>query len=159
MAKAATKAQAQETAAPKKDKATIVDLEMNLEDYDDFEILPDGQYPATCTLAELRVSDKGNEYYYTTWKINANDYPPDYARENNPEGTNLNFSRLQKVSAGNRRSITAMKNFYRAIGLKLATSKINPGDWEGRRAKLNVGHGEFGGEMRNQVDSIEALDE
>lgn len=138
--------------------STIVELDMNLEDMEDFEILPDGNYPGTITLAEMRTSPKGNDYYYVTFKIDADDFPADYAVENAPEGINLTYARVQKPTPTNRRSVTAVKKFMAALGLSLKTSTINPGEWEGRKASLKVGHGDFNGEQVNQIVSVEQLD-
>lgn len=140
------------------DKNTILELDMNLEDYEDFEPLPKGEYPGTVTTAEARVSDKGNEYYYLVFQIHPDDYPVDYAVENAPEGLNLTFARVQKPTAANRRSITGVKNLLRALGESLKTNTINPGAWEGKKAKLVVGLQEWQGELRNQIDRVEALD-
>lgn len=136
----------------------ILELDMNLEAFEDFEPLPSGEYPAELRSAELRISDKGNEYYYLVFNIHPDDFPADYAVENAPEGMNLVYARIQKPDPKNRRSITAVKNLYRALGMDLKTSTINPGDWEGRRAKLVVDRSEYQGEIRNGIKSIEALD-
>lgn len=138
--------------------ASIVELDMNLEDYDDFEPLPAGEYPATVTLAEKRTSDKGNDYYYLTFQIHPDDYPADYSLDNAPEGTNLTWARTQVPSPNNRRSITNVKNLMRALGLKLNSSIINPGDWEGKRAKLVINKGNFNGMPNNSIVSVEAID-
>lgn len=137
---------------------SIIDLDMNLEDYDDFEPLPAGAYPATVTLSEMRTSDKGNDYYYLTFQIHPDDYPADYAMENAPEGTNLTFARVQKPDPRNRRSITNVKNLMRALGVNIKTSVINPGEWEGKRAKLVIKKDNFNGMPNNSIVSVEALD-
>ena len=139
-------------------KGSILELEQNLDDYDDFEVLPKGAYPATIILSEERISDKGNEYYYIQFQILRADYSADYAVENAPEGTNLTYARIQKPTPKNRRSITAFKNFMRAIGVSLNTSTFNPGDWEGKKAKLTISEGEWQGQPNNQIVSVEALD-
>lgn len=136
----------------------ILDLDMNLEEFEDFEPLPAGEYPAEVRSAEARISDKGNEYYYMVFNIHPDDFPADYAIENAPEGMNLVYARVQKPDPKNRRSITQVKNLYRALGLSLKTSTINPGDWEGKKAKLVLGKSEFNGEMRNEIKGLEALD-
>lgn len=136
----------------------ILELEMNLEDYEDFEVLPKGSYPATIILAEERISDKGNEFFYVQFQIHPDDYPADYAVENNPEGTTLTYARVQKPKASNRRSITGFKNFMRAIGINLKQSSFNIGEWEGKKAKLTLSVGEFNGQPSNQIASVEALD-
>lgn len=137
---------------------SIVDLDMNLDAIDDYEILPKSTYPAECVLAEIRTSDRGNEYYYTNWKIDVSDYPPDYDPENAPEGTTLNYSRVQVPNTGDRRSITNVKKLMRAMGLSLATKKIDCSEWVGQKANLVVGTQKFNGELRNTIVSIESLD-
>lgn len=140
------------------EKSGILELDMNLEDYEDFEPLPDSDYPGTITSAEMRVSDKGNEYYYVVFQVHPADYPADYAVENAPEGINLVYARVQKPTVTNRRSITGVKNFLRAIGMPLKSSVINPGDWEGKKAKLLLGHQNWNGIDINTINGIEALD-
>jgi hypothetical protein len=142
-----------------RDDDTIVSLDMNLDDYEDFEPLPNGGYPFTVLKAELRTSDKGNEYYYQTLQIHPDDFPPDYARENAPDGLNLNYSRLQKPTASNRRSITAVKNYMRAIGVPTNVSTIDPAVWEGKTGKVFIKKGTYNGEPTNEIKSIESLDD
>lgn len=137
---------------------SIIELDMNLEDYDDFEPLPNGEYPATVTLSEMRTSDKGNDYYYLTFQVHPDDYPADYPVENAPDGTNLTYARVQKPDPKNRRSITNVKNLMRALGMPLKVSVINPGEWEGRKAKLVLKKDNFNGMPVNQIVAVEALD-
>lgn len=163
MAKAATKKSTEVVEEPKETKtmsnnSNILELDMDLDSFEDFEALPNGEYPAEVRSAEQRMSDKGNEYYYIVFNIHPDDFPADYAVENAPEGMNLIYARLQKLDPKNRRSITAVKNFYRALGLDLKTSVINPGEWEGKRAKLVVTRDEYQGEIRNGIKSVEKLD-
>ncbi len=139
-------------------EGTIIELDMNLEDFEDFEPLSKGEYPGECTVAEVRTSDKGNQYFYTMWKIDASDYPADYDVANNPDGTILNYSRLAVPSAQNRRAVTALKKFYAALGLKLKTSTIDPSEWVGQKAKLVVGMEAYNGENRNSISAVENLE-
>lgn len=141
-----------------KNDSTILELEFNLEDMDDFEPLPDGEYPATVTLAEMRTSDKGNDYYYMSFQIHPDNFPADYSRENAPDGLSLVYARVQKPDPKNRRSITGVKNLYRALGIPLKTSTINPGEWEGKQAKLRLKKQDWNGETINSIVAVEALD-
>lgn len=137
---------------------TIIDLDMNLADFEDFEPLPKGEYPAECTVAEVRTSDKGNQYFYTMWKIDPSDYPADYDVANNAEGTVLNYSRLSVPSANNRRAVTAVKKFYAALGLPTKISQIDCSTWVGQKAKIVVGAELYNGENRNSISAIENLE-
>jgi len=167
MAKNAIKADLEQTeleenrklsAGAGKERSGILELDMNLEDYEDFEPLPDAFYPGTVTLAEMRTSAKGNDYYYVTFQVHPDDFPPDYSIDNAPEGINLVYARVQKPTPRNRRSITGVKNFLRALGMSLKSSVINPGEWEGHRANLLLGHQDWNGIDINTIDGIEALD-
>lgn len=136
----------------------FVTLDQNLDAIEDYEILPKSSYPGECVLAEKRVSDAGNEFYYTMWRIDPTDYPPDYDVENAPEGTQLNYSRVQVPGARDRRSITNVKKLMKAMGLPLNVSRIDHDSWVGQKAMLVVGHQVFNGERRASIMSIESLD-
>lgn len=137
---------------------SILELAVNLEDFEDFEILPDGNYEAECVLAEVRTSDKGNNYYYTNWKIEPSNYPMDYDVANAPDGMTLNYSRIQVPTAEDRRSITNVKKLMSSLGISLKTSVIDPSLWVGKKASINVGHEEYNGENRNRIVGIESTD-
>lgn len=136
----------------------IIELDMNLDEFEDFEPLPSRDYEAEVRKAESRISDKGTEYYYVQFVIHPDDFPADYDRANAPEGLNLIYARLMKPDPADRRSITAMKKWYRALGMDLKTTVINPGEWEGKRAKLTVGIGQFNGEDRNEIKAVSTID-
>jgi len=139
-------------------EADITQLERNLEEFEDFEPLPAGNYIATIAEVDKRVSENNNEYYYVVFEIPTEAYPADYDVENNPEGTKLVYSRLQALDMTNRRSITAMKKWYRALGLSLATSTIDHNQWEGNQVKLNLKMGEWQGEKRPEIAAIDNAD-
>lgn len=136
----------------------IIELDQNLEDFEDFEPLPARDYVAELRKAETRISEKGNEYFYVTFNIHPEDFPADYDVANAPEGLNLIYSRLMAVNPQDRRSVTAMKKFYKALGMSLKTPTIDCSTWEGKKAKLIVGREEYNGELRNAIKSIEAID-
>jgi hypothetical protein len=163
MAKAAKKAEFDEEneaeLASAKSDSTIVELDQNLEDYEDFEPLPAGGYPFAVTKAEMRTSDKGNDYYYTSLTIHPDDFPPDYDKANAPDGLNLVYARMMKPDPKNRRSITAVKNFMRAIGLSTKTNIIDPSKWETRKGKVILKRGKFNGQPNNDIVGIERLDD
>lgn len=136
----------------------VMELDLNLDEYQDYELLPSRNYTAEIRKAESKIADSGSEYYKVQFRIDPDDYPADYDVENAPEGTILSHSRLFKPDPKDRRSITAMKKWYKTIGLPLKTSVIDPSLWEGKKVKLNVGKSTFNGEERNEIKGIEALD-
>lgn len=140
------------------DNSSILELDMNLADYEDFEPLPAREYPAEIIGAERKISDKGNEYYQVQFNIHPEDFPVDYDPANAPEGAKFYYNRLSVPDPKNRRSITAMKKFLTAIGISLKTSVINPGEWEGKKCKVVLRISEWNGEPRNEIQAVEALD-
>jgi hypothetical protein len=140
------------------DEDSIVELDQNLDAVEDFELLPKGAYPATCVLAEKRVSDNNNEYYYINFRIDPEDYPPDYDKDNAPEGTTMNYSRISVPKSNDRRSISNVKKLYRAMGLSLKTSKIDPDEWIDKKVRLVTAYGRYNGERVLQVQSVESLE-
>jgi hypothetical protein len=140
------------------DEDSIVELDQNLDAVEDFQLLPKGAYPATCVAAEKRISDNNNEYYYCNFRIDPEDYPPDYEKENAPEGTVLNYSRVQVPKSNDRRSITNVKKLMRAMGISLKTNRIDPEEWIDKRVRLVTAYGRFNGERVLQIQSIESLE-
>jgi len=138
---------------------SIVELDMNLDDYEDFQPLPGGAYPFTVTKSEMRTSDKGNDYYYVGLTIHPDDFPPDYDVANAPEGLNLVYARMQKPDPKNRRSITAVKNWLRAIGMSLKTPRVDPAEWEGKIGKVILKVGKFNNDPINEIVGVEAKDD
>ena len=136
----------------------IITLDQNLDAFADYEILPKGEYPATCVLAEVRMSDKGNEYFYINFRIDPTDYPADYDQENAPEGTTLNYSRVQVPTATDRRTITQVKKLMKALGLPTNVREINANDWVDKQAKLVVVHQTYQGETRAAIQAVESMD-
>lgn len=140
-------------------ETSIIELGIDLDDCEDFQALPDGPYTATLVGAELRTGPKGGQYYYTMWLVPTDQYPVDYDVANNPEGTLIQYSRLSYPSSDNRRSITGIKKFYRALGMKLKTSVIDTSKWEGKKAKLILKEDEYNGSPTNTIVAIEHVDD
>jgi len=137
----------------------IISLDQNLDAFEDFENLPKGKYPAECIQAEVRTSDAGNDFIYTNWRIETADYPADYDVENAPEGTTLNYSRVQVPQGGNRRAITALKKLRSACGLPTSVKEFDVSEFVGCKATLICALGApFNGERRLQIQSIESID-
>lgn len=136
----------------------VMELEQSLDQYEDYEILPSRNYPAEIRKAESILADSGTEYYKVHFRIDPDDYPADYDKENAPEGTVMIYGRLFKPDPKDRRSITAMKKWYKTIGMSLKTTTIDPSTWEGKKVTLNVGKSIWNGEERAEIKGIEALD-
>ncbi len=137
---------------------SIVELDMDLDSYADYEALPAGPFPAECILGEKRISDNGNEYFYLQFLIHPDDFPADYDRENAPEGARLTWACTSVPTAKNRRAITAAKNLLRALGMPTNVNTINAGEFEGKKCKVIINKGEYNGSPNNQIQSLEALD-
>lgn len=116
------------------------------------EPLPVRQYPATIDKVAVKTSQtSGNEYLAVTFRISADDYPADYDAESAPEGTVLSYNRL--VVEDTARARFNMRQFCEAIGAKMS-KKIDPSEWLGLSATLDVGHDEYEGVKRAQIKKV-----
>lgn len=118
--------------------------------------LPDGEYPAEIRNATTAVSKtSGNTMVPVTIHISPDDYPSDYPVEFNPDGVTLTSYRL--IYDDTVRGRFRMKKFCEAIGA--TTGKhINPSDWIGKKVLVTVGHEEYEGEQRNNIQKFSPVD-
>lgn len=150
-------ASTEKTKGTKMSEINVMELEQDLDQYEDYEILPARNYPAEIRKVDEQLYDSGAEGYKISFRIDPESYPVDYDRENAPEGTTFIYQRIFKIDPKDRRSITAMKKWYKTMGLSLKTSVIDHTLWEGVKVTLNIGHGTWNGEKRAEIKGIEAL--
>lgn len=142
---------------------SLTGMNKTLADYDDYEPLPAGTYPAVVDSAEERTGRGGGQYFHVTLLIDPKDFPPDYDEENNPEGAKLVFASLRPIDpvSPDRRAITALKKFLRIIGIDpktVAIDNIDPAAWIGRELRASVVVQEYNGQLTNSVDAIKEKD-
>lgn len=114
--------------------------------------LPVGEYPAEIRAATKKTSGAGNDYGAVQFFIAPESYPADYT-DGDPDGTLLTYNRvsLEDSPRGRHR----LRKFIEAIGAKAGT-KIDLNDWVGLTATVAVGHSEWEGETRAEVQKVVA---
>ncbi|MCI0557500.1 MAG: hypothetical protein MN733_03315 [Nitrososphaera sp.] len=160
MARAKTKAAAEEDAAPT-EELDIIELDQNLEDVEEPDLLPPGWYIGEIQSVEIRPNQAGTgRYFATKFVVPPENFPADYDPENWPDGCALYYNLVRVPRQGDRRAISNVKKFMQKLGLSLSTSRIDPNEWIGRRAKLKVVNSEYQGVEREAIapNGIEAAD-
>lgn len=112
--------------------------------------LPKGDYPAEIRSAEKKTSAKGNEYVDVVFFISPDEYPADYT-EGNPDGTSLNYGRLNPAPTTQAR--WGMKKFCESIGATLGRT-LDLNDWIGKTAIVSVVHEEWEGVQRAKIGKV-----
>lgn len=117
--------------------------------------LPDGEYEAEIRNATTKVSSTGNTMVPVTVSISPDHYPADYPVEFAPDGVTLTSYRL--IYEDSARGRYRMRKFCDSIGA-VTGKHINPTDWIGSKVLVTVGHEEYEGEQRNNIQKFSPLD-
>lgn len=113
--------------------------------------LPVGPYPAEIIGAQRRVSaTSGKEYASILMRINAESYPADYT-DGDPDGTTLNYNRLQIEDNGVNRH--RWRVFMERCGGPLGRN-IDLNALIGLTCTVEITHQEYEGEMRAQIARV-----
>ena len=104
------------------------------------------------------ISSKGNPYYSIKFVIPQDEIPADI-QEDFEDGAVLYWNRQLVPSAKDRRALVNARKLIEALGLDSNVTTINPNEWMGRRARLQVTMGRWQGEDRAEIKSIEAAEE
>jgi hypothetical protein len=129
----------------------ILSLSVDLNDVEAPAPLPVGSYLGEIIAAEWKVSQSsGNTYCAFMFRINSDQYPADYT-EGDPDGINLSYNRLLKLDTPQVRY--RWKKFAQACGAPLSRN-IDPMDYIGLNARLEVTHDTYEGETRAQISRV-----
>lgn len=162
----ATKSKAKLASVPTDDdeanaELDIIELDQNLEDYEEPELLPPGFYTGEIQEVEIRQNQKGTgRYYAVKFVVPPSQFPAQYDVENWPEGCPLYYNLVRVPRAGDRRAVSNLRKFIQKLGLSASTNRIDPNEWIGQQAKLKVVHNEYQGVVRENIapNGIESAD-
>jgi hypothetical protein len=112
--------------------------------------LPPGDYPAEIRGAEIKTSQKGNEYVAVTFFIAPESYPADFT-EGDADGMTLSYNRI--VVDDSPRGRHRMRKFCEAIGAS-TSAKLDVNDWIGNTAVVSVAQSEYEGETRAEIAKV-----
>lgn len=129
---------------------SIIEYDVDLDEAEAPVPLPKGDYVGEIRGAEVKTSNKGNEYINVTFHIDADQYPADYT-EGNPDGTILSYGRLSPENS--TRARYQMKKFVEGIGGKLGKS-LDLNEWLGLRAKLTVANEMYEGVEQAKISKV-----
>ena len=137
----------------------ILEFDQNLEDYEEPDLLPKGNYNGEIQGVAIKLNQKGTgKYFAIKFVIPTSEFPPDYDLDNYPEGCAVYYNLISVPSGGNRRAMSNLKKFVSKMGLTIATNVIDPNDWMNQRLKLKIDHSTYRGNTNENIASIEAVD-
>lgn len=136
----------------------IIELEDSLADATKPPELRQGRYRGEVQGVEVRTSgNSGNQYFAVKFVIPPEELGPD-VKDDYPEGAILYWNRQLVPRAGDRRAVYNLKRFMEALGLDTNTTTVDVNTWMGCQARLKVGQKPWEGEMRAQIDAVEAIE-
>lgn len=135
----------------------IIELGTNLDEVEKPEELPPGGYVGEVQGVESKVSEKGNTYFAIKFRIGPDQIPADVA-DSFEDGAIMFYNRIIVPKEGDRRAQYNLKRFITALGLNTNTSQVDPNDWMGQEARLNIVHEKYQGETRAQIKSVESAE-
>lgn len=137
----------------------ILELEDSLDEATKPPELRQNRYLAEVQGVEEKTSGtSGNVYYAVKFLIPPEEIGADQ-RDDYPDGAVLYWNRQLKPKPGDRRAIFNLKKFMEALGLDTHVTSVDVNSWMGCRARLKVGQKPWDGEMRAQIDAVEAAEE
>src|SRR5258706_15018348 len=135
----------------------IITLEEQLSDAEKPPELPAGLYEGELQDGQMASPQKGNKYFAIKFVIPQEQVPVDM-QDQFEDGCALYWNRQVVPSTKDRRALFNLKKFVEAIGLDSETTTINPSDWMGQTARLRVRRRGFQGEMRAEIQAVEAME-
>jgi len=135
----------------------IVELEDSLADVEKPKELRPGVYLGEVQDVQKLTSGKGNQYYAIKIVIASDEIPAD-AKDDFPDGVILYWNRQIVPKKGDRRALYNMRKLYEAMGLSSNVTVIDTGEWMGCQVRVRVRHKPWEGEMRAEIQSLEAAE-
>lgn len=130
----------------------ILELDQNLEDYEEPELLPPGYYTGEIQSVEIRQNQAGTgRYFAIKFIVPPEKFPASYDVDNWPEGCPLFYNLVRVPRPGDRRALSNLRKFMQKLGLSISTNRVDPNEWIGQTAKLKVVHSEYQGVTRENI--------
>ncbi len=135
----------------------LIKLAVDLEEMEEFQPLPAGPYRAEVREIEVKHSEKvPGGYLAMKLRIDPEDFPADYDRDNAPEGISVTYAQV-KVPDGDRRKVRPFKQLLKALGITASGTDFNPDDWIGKECQAFLSVNEYNGALTNNVDVLREL--
>lgn len=131
---------------------SIIEFTRDLNEQDEPDLLPTGDYSAEIVEASFRISNStGNTYLALKLRISPDSYPPDFT-DGDPDGTDVNYNRII-IQPETSQTRWRLKKFLVNIGAKPGKS-LDPSELIGLSCTLHVEQGEFDGEKQLQARKV-----
>jgi len=136
------------------DEESILTFSEDISEAEAPDPLPVGDYPASVHSIEVKTSaTSGNRYLNTMFRVQPDDFPPDFPLENAPDGAMIPFRRV--VVEDTPRHRHSLRRFCEACGVA-ASKTVNVTEFVGAEVVLSIQHDEYNGVNREDVREVSA---
>jgi hypothetical protein len=154
MAKTPKREAEEEAPGQENEMLGLIQLDENLSDIEKPPDVPPGPYIAEVQDVQIGHSAAGNDYFSVRFVIPADELPAD-VREHYEDGAILFWNRnIVPKSGSDRRALFNLRKLVESLGLPTNTSAVDPNEWMGRKARLQVRAGQYLGETRAEIASV-----
>lgn len=134
---------------------TIVEFSEDINDAEPPIPLPIGEYQASIVSAETAVGQSsGKKYANVGFHVPVDQYPADFAAEQEPDGVTIQYRRVSLED--NQRGRFSVKRFCEAIGAPMS-KRIDVTEWIGLEAVIHVGNTEYEGMPRAEILKVTSI--
>lgn len=140
----------EETKMSNDELGSVVEYSVDIADQEAPKPLPVGEYTATISAAERKLSQRETAYAAVAFVISPDQYPADYD-EGNPDGTTIIYRRVSLED--NPQARFGCRRFCEATGAKLG-KRIDISEWIGLEATVSVKHTTYEGIERAEIDRV-----
>lgn len=135
-------------------QTSILEFSSDISEAEAPDPLPVGDYVATITAAEGKISNNsGKKYVAVSFRIPVEEFPADYDPEQAPDGKTIIYRRVP--GEDNAQARYQVRQFCEAVGSPMSKT-IDIGEWVTLSAKVSVAHEEYEGTMREVITRVSA---
>ena len=138
---------------------SIIELDTNLADVEKPPELPAGRYVSEIQDVQIATSaNSGNQYFAIKCHVSPDDIPAEM-QEHYEEGAVFFWNRQLVPKSNDRRTLWALQQLYKKMGLDPNITVIDPNAWMGQKLGLVLASETYNGETRTNVKSVYAVEE
>lgn len=134
------------------DNPSVMEFTVDLNDQEEPQVLPDGEYPTEIVEASFKVSqNSGNTYLALRLHITPDAYPADF-QDGDPDGTDLNYNRIV-VKPETAQTRWRLKKFLSTVGAPIGRT-LDPSVLIGLGCTVRLEQSEYDGEKRAEAKKV-----
>lgn len=131
----------------------IIQLDANLSDVEKVPALPANTYTGEVQDVQIQTSGAGNKYFAVKFIVPPEEIPAN-VREHYEDGAVLYWNRQVVPNGKDRRALYNLRKMLEALGLNTNVTSVDPSEWMGQKARLNVQIGTWNNEERAEIKSL-----